>query len=125
MISGARSTASPARWACRNAASRWSRRSAAISIASGNASPACRRVAGLARRRVLMVVGHRPLIVAGGGTLQDELVRTAGGVNVAADVGSAFPQVPLELVAARAPDVIVDAAMGTEAGGRSLFADLS
>src|SRR5262245_341138 len=83
------------------------------------------RVAGLPTRRVLLVVGHRPLIVAGGGTLQDELVRTAGGVNVAADVGAAFPQVPLELVAARAPDVIVDAAMGTEAGGRTLFADLS
>jgi iron complex transport system substrate-binding protein len=83
------------------------------------------RVAGLPSRRVLLVVGHRPLIVAGGGTLQDELVRTAGGVNVAADVGAAFPQVPLELVVARAPDVIVDAAMGTEAGGRSLFADLS
>ena len=76
------------------------------------------RVAGLPTRRVLMVVGHRPLIVAGGGTLQDELVRTA-------DVGAAFPQVPVELVVARAPDVIVDAAMGTEAGGRSLFADLS
>ena len=83
------------------------------------------RVGGLPTRRVLLVVGHRPLIVAGGGTLQDELVRTAGGVNVAADVGAAFPQVPLELVAARAPDVIIDAAMGTEAGGRSLFADLS
>src|SRR5262249_52204933 len=62
------------------------------------------RVNGLPPRRVLLVVGHRPLIVAGGGTLQDELVRTAGGVNVAADAGTAFPQVPLELVVARAPE---------------------
>ncbi len=82
------------------------------------------RVAGAPIRRVLLVVGHRPLIVAGGGTLQDELVRIAGGVNVAADAGAAFPQVPLELVVARAPDVIVDAAMGTEAGGRALFGAL-
>lgn len=80
------------------------------------------RVAGAPTRRVLLVVGHRPLIVAGGGTLQDELVRIAGGVNVAADVGAAFPQIPMELVIARAPDVILDAAMGTEAGGRALFA---
>jgi iron complex transport system substrate-binding protein len=80
------------------------------------------RVEGLPPRRVLLVVGHRPLIVAGGGTLQDELVRTAGGVNVAADAGTAFPEVPLELVVARAPDVILDAAMGSEAGGRELFA---
>ena len=82
------------------------------------------RVAGLPVARVLLVVGHRPLIVAGGGTLQDELVRIAGGVNVAADAGTAFPQVPIELVVARAPDVILDAAMGTEAGGRELFAAL-
>ena len=80
------------------------------------------RVEGLPPRRVLLVVGHRPLIVAGGGTLQDELLRTAGGVNVAADAGTAFPEVPLELVVARAPDVILDAAMGSEAGGRELFA---
>jgi iron complex transport system substrate-binding protein len=82
------------------------------------------RVQGLPPRRVLLVVGHRPLIVAGGGTLQDELVRVAGGVNVGADAGTAFPQVPLELVVARAPEVILDAAMGTEAGGRDLFAAL-
>jgi iron complex transport system substrate-binding protein len=82
------------------------------------------RVAGLPRKRVLLVVGHRPLIVAGGGTLQDELLRVAGGVNVAADAGAAFPQVPLELVVARAPEVILDAAMGTESGGRELFAAL-
>jgi iron complex transport system substrate-binding protein len=83
------------------------------------------RVAGLPPPRVLLVVGHRPLIVAGGGTLQDELLRIAGGINVAADAGSAFPQVPLELVVARAPEVILDAAMGTESGGRELFASLA
>jgi iron complex transport system substrate-binding protein len=76
------------------------------------------------KRRVLLVVGHRPLIVAGGGSLQDELLRTAGGINVAADAGAAFPQVPLELVVSRAPDVILDAAMGSEAGGHELFQGL-
>jgi iron complex transport system substrate-binding protein len=83
-----------------------------------------RRVAGLPATRVLLVVGHRPLIVAGGGTLQDELLRVAGGVNVAADAGTAFPQVPIELVVARAPEVILDAAMGSEAGGQELFEGL-
>jgi iron complex transport system substrate-binding protein len=74
--------------------------------------------------RVLLVVGHSPLVVAGGGTLQGELLEIAGGVNVAADVGSAWPQVSLELVVDRAPDVILDAAMGTEAGAERLFAGL-
>ncbi|MCW5893444.1 MAG: ABC transporter substrate-binding protein [bacterium] len=84
-----------------------------------------RRVAGLPMQGVLLVVGHRPLIVAGGGTLQDELLRVAGATNVAADVGQAFPQIATEVVVARAPDVILDAAMGTEEGGRDLFAPLT
>lgn len=81
-------------------------------------------VARVPRRRVLLVVGHRPLVVAGGGTLQDELLTIAGGDNVAADVGQAWPQLALETVVARAPDVIVDTAMGTEEGSASLFASL-
>src|SRR5207244_8909258 len=83
------------------------------------------RVAGLPPRRVLLVVGHTPLVVAGHGTLQDELVAAAGGVNVAADAGGVWPQISLELVVARAPEVIVDAAMGTEEGRRDLFAGLA
>jgi iron complex transport system substrate-binding protein len=83
------------------------------------------RVAGVRRERVLLVVGHRPLVVAGGATLQDELVTIAGGTNVAADAGTAWPPFSMEMVAARAPDVILDAAMGSEAGGRALFADLA
>jgi len=83
------------------------------------------RVAGRPRVRVLLVVGHSPLIVAGGGTLQGELLDVAGGENVVGDVGSAWPQVSPELVVARAPDVILDAAMGTEAGARELFAGLT
>src|SRR5437879_2720154 len=37
------------------------------------------RVAGLPPRRVLLVVGHTPLVVAGRGALQDGLVSAAGG----------------------------------------------
>jgi len=81
-------------------------------------------VAGRPRPRVLMVVGRRPLIVVGGKTLQHELLEIAGGTNVAADVGAAFPQLSLEVVAARAPDVIIDAAMGSEQGSRTTFASL-
>ncbi len=84
-----------------------------------------RRVAPLPRQRALLVVGHSPLIVAGRGTLQDELLTLAGGDNVAADAGAAWPQLSMEVVVARAPEVILDAAMGTEAGGRQLFAALT
>jgi len=82
-------------------------------------------VEGLPRRRVLVVVGHDPLVTVGSGTLQDELVGLAGGVNVVADAGTVWPTVTLELVVARAPEVIVDAAMGTEAAAGTLFAGLT
>src|SRR5438132_886263 len=83
------------------------------------------RVADLPPRRVLMIVGHRPLVAVGRGTLQDELLTMAGGVNVAADAGQVWPTLTLELVVARAPEVIVDASMGSEAGARELFAGLT
>ena len=83
------------------------------------------QVAGLPVRRVLLVIDHHPLVVTGGGNLQDELVGMAGGVNVAADAGAVWPTLALETVVARAPDVIIDAAMGTEEGGRDLFAGLT
>lgn len=84
-----------------------------------------RSVAGRPRPGVLLVVGHRPLIIAGGGTLQDELVGIAGGRNVGADVGEMWPQISMEVVLARRPDVIIDAAMGTEQGREALFATLA
>jgi iron complex transport system substrate-binding protein len=83
------------------------------------------RVADRPARRVLMVVGHSPLVAVGRGTLQDELVTLAGGVNVSADAGQVWPTLTLELVVARAPEVIVDAAMGSETAGRELFAGLT
>ena len=82
------------------------------------------RIAGLPVRRVLLVIDHHPLVVAGVGTLQDELVRMAGGANVAADAGTVWPTLALEMVVERAPEVIIDAAMGTDEGGRELFAGL-
>jgi len=82
------------------------------------------RTAALPHPGVLLVVGHSPLIVTGAGTLQDELIAIAGGRNVVADAGDGFPQIGLELVVERRPDVILDAAMGTEEGGRALFAEL-
>lgn len=81
------------------------------------------RVAGAPRRRVLMVVGQTPLIVAGVGTFVDELISMAGGTNVAADTGQPWPRLGLETVLARAPEVIIDSALTHEdAAAPSLWA---
>lgn len=78
-------------------------------------------VANRARPTVLLVVGHRPLVVAGAGTLQDELIDVAGGRNLGRRLGASWPTMSLELLARDAPDVVVDAAMGSEAGARALL----
>jgi iron complex transport system substrate-binding protein len=68
------------------------------------------RAAGAPRPRVLVVVGREPLYVAGPGSHLGELVTIAGGVNVAADVGSTYALVSLEAMLTRAPEVILDVA---------------
>ncbi len=74
-----------------------------------------RRVGDRAPRSVLLAVGRAPLIVAGSGTVQDELLRLAGGVNVVAAAGKGWPRLSLEAALAAAPEVIIDATMGSEA----------
>ena len=60
--------------------------------------------------RVLLVYGFEPLVVAGPGSFADELLRDAGGINVAADAGSAYSVYSLERAVRARPDVVVDAA---------------
>lgn len=48
------------------------------------------------------------LLIAGPGTFLDELLTRLGAVNAFADATTKYPQVPLEEVVARAPDVILE-----------------
>lgn len=80
------------------------------------------RAAQAPRRRVLVAVGHDPLFVAGPGSHLDELVRIAGGENVAADTGSPYPMVALETILDRAPEVIVDSADNRPGSPRGMAA---
>jgi ABC-type Fe3+-hydroxamate transport system substrate-binding protein len=68
-------------------------------------------VAGRAPRSVALVLDADPLYVAGGGGFVSELIEIAGGRNVFADLGGAYPRVSLEVLAARAPDVLLDASL--------------
>ncbi len=60
--------------------------------------------------RVLFVYGFEPLVVAGPGSFADELLRDAGGINVAADASSAYPVYSVERVVRARATVVVDAA---------------
>jgi iron complex transport system substrate-binding protein len=72
------------------------------------------RLEGAPRRKVLMVVGRVPLIAAGKGTYQDELIQLAHGTNLAAASGEAWPHLSVEFVIREAPEVIIDTSMGSE-----------
>jgi len=62
---------------------------------------------------VLYIVWHDPLMAAGSGTLHDELIRTAGGVNIASELES-YATIGLEVVIADNPQVMIaGVGMGT------------
>jgi iron complex transport system substrate-binding protein len=63
--------------------------------------------------RVMLSVDRQPgrvtaILAAARGTFLDELLALLGGVNVFADAASRYPQVGLEEVVARAPQVILE-----------------
>lgn len=57
--------------------------------------------------RVVWHMGEPPLFVAGRGSFMGELIGVAGGVNVFDDVDAPSPQVSVEEVARRSPDVVL------------------
>jgi len=83
---------------------------------SGEVEAVRARLEPLPRVSTLMVFSREPLIVAGPDTFFDELLRTAGGDNIAADAGTQFPQFSLEEVVRQGPAVIIDSAMGAGDG---------
>jgi iron complex transport system substrate-binding protein len=74
------------------------------------------RVAAAPRRSVLLAVGLRPLVAVGGGNFIDELITLAGGENIAANAAQPWLNLPDEYVIAKAPQVIIEAGMGSERG---------
>jgi iron complex transport system substrate-binding protein len=73
-----------------------------------------RRVAPAPRRSTLVAVGLRPLVVVGGKNFIDELITLAGGENIAGKAAQPWLNLPDEYVVAKAPQVIIEAGMGSE-----------
>jgi iron complex transport system substrate-binding protein len=73
------------------------------------------RLAGARPVRVLMLVGHEPIIAVGPHTYLDELLRIARADNIADAAAEQWPRLSLEYIIATRPDVILDGQMGSEA----------
>lgn len=64
-------------------------------------------VAGRDRPEVLFLIGLDPLMAAGPGTFVDQLLDRAGARNVLADLDILWPQLSLEEVVRRGPDMVI------------------
>jgi len=74
-------------------------------------------------RRALLIIGRargsfRELLSVGPGGFLDDLLSCAGGTNVLADVNQPWPQISLETVLARKPEVIIEM-IGEAMGNRA------
>ena len=61
-------------------------------------------------------MGLRPLVAVGGKNFIDELITLAGGDNIAANAAQPWLNLPDEYVITKAPQVIIQAGMGSERG---------
>lgn len=81
-----------------------------------------REIAGLKNRferspikRVIVVWGLRPIVIAGRGTYMDELLSVVGAVNAATKSKIKYPRIGIEELIVLDPDMIIDLSMGSEA----------
>ena len=76
------------------------------------------RAAALPRKRVLLLVGREPLVVAGPRSYPEELLEAGGGVTVVRGT-TAWPVFPIERAAALDPEVVIDAAVREHGTGQA------
>jgi iron complex transport system substrate-binding protein len=72
------------------------------------------RVSGAPVRPTLFLVGLRPLVAVGGRNYIDQLITFAGGKNITGSAAQPWLNLPDEYVVAKAPQVIIEAGMGSE-----------
>lgn len=66
-----------------------------------------KQVAGLPKTKVFVALSP-DLYTVGAGTFMNDLLTTAGGDNVAADLGAEWPQMSQETLVMKAPSVVID-----------------
>jgi iron complex transport system substrate-binding protein len=73
-----------------------------------------RSAAGRRPPRVVFALQRDPLYVVGAGNFLDAMLRAAGAINAAAELGGPYPQASLEWLIASQPEVILDASEDAE-----------
>jgi iron complex transport system substrate-binding protein len=68
----------------------------------------------LPRPKVFVQIGDAPMVTVGKGSFTDELIRLAGGENVAGKEKEVYPRLGMEEILRRSPEVIVISSMNPE-----------
>jgi len=66
---------------------------------------------GLPRPRVFLEIGEAPIVTVGKGSFADDLIRLAGGENVAGQEKQMYPRWGMEEILRRSPEVILVSSM--------------
>ena len=69
------------------------------------------RIRGLPRPRVFLEIGEAPIVTVGKGSFADDLIRLAGGENVAGQEKQMYPRWGMEEILRRSPEVILISSM--------------
>ena len=70
-------------------------------------NPVSRTGQALPQPRVFLQIGEAPIVTAGKGSFADDLIRLAGGENVAGDEKKMYPRFGMEEIIKRAPEIIL------------------
>lgn len=71
------------------------------------------------RPKVFYELDHSPLITVGPNNFVDDLITKAGGINIANDAPSSWPQYSVESVIVKNPDIIITAPYSMGSGNSS------
>ena len=75
-----------------------------------------RATSGRRRPRSVLILQREPIFIVGSGSFIDEMLRSAGGVNLGAEFDDAYPRVAAEWLVAAAPEVLIDFSPEAQAG---------
>lgn len=78
---------------------------------------------GLRRPKVFLQIGELPIVTVGRGSFGDDLIRLAGGMNLAGDERLMYPRWSVEEVLRRSPEVIVVSSMNPQGDYQRILQD--
>jgi len=80
---------------------------------------------GLPRPRVLLQIGEAPIVTVGKNSFADDLIRLAGGDNVAGNEKEMYPRFGMEEILKRSPEVILISSMNPKGNYQKVLQEWS